>query len=83
MIKAGAVAKDGIAKKIGEKNSATRNKSATITPGKPERPPSEIPMELSTKVVTVDVPKQAPIVVPIASARSAPLMRGNLPSLSM
>ena len=48
----------------------------------PVRPPSDTPEALSTKVVTVEVPNMAPAVVPMASAMSAPLIRGSFPSLS-
>ena len=49
---------------------------------RPVLPPSDTPEALSTKVVVVEVPRRAPTVVPTASAISAPLMFGSLPSLS-
>ena len=49
---------------------------------RPVLPPSDTPEALSTKVVVVDVPKIAPVVVARASAIRAPLILGSLPSLS-
>ena len=49
----------------------------------PVRPPSAIPAELSTKVVTVDVPSAAPTLVATASAIIAPLMFFTLPASSI
>ena len=43
----------------------------TTTEVRPVRPPSEMPVEDSTKVVTVEVPRQAPTQVAHASAISA------------
>ena len=82
MIKAGAVAKAGIVRNNGVRNKATKNKMPVTTLVKPVRPPSVIPAEDSTKVVIVEVPKTAPIVVPTASANRTPLMPGSFPSLS-
>lgn len=82
MISAGAVAKDGIAKKIGDKNRDTANKIAATIDVRPVRPPSATPEALSTNVVTVDVPQIAPTDVPTESARSAPLILGSFPFLS-
>ena len=82
IISAGAVAKEGIARKIGEKKRLSRKRKPTTIEVSPVRPPSAMPEEDSTKVVMVEVPSTAPTVVPIASASSAPLIRGNLPSLS-
>ena len=80
MMRAGAVAKDGIARKIGEKKRERAKRAPATTAVSPVRPPSAIPEEDSTKVVMVEVPRQAPAVVPIASAKSAPLMPGSFPS---
>ena len=82
MIKAGAVAKDGIARKIGDNSSDNPKRIAATREVSPVRPPSATPEALSTKVVTVEVPHTAPTVVPTASERRAPLIRGSLPSLS-
>ena len=79
---AGAVAKLGMARKIGEKNSASRKKRPDTTAVRPVRPPSAIPELDSTKVVMVEVPRQAPTMVPMESASSAPLISGSLPSSS-
>ena len=77
MIRAGAVAKDGIARKIGDNNNESPNKTAVVTEVRPVLPPSDTPEALSTNVVVVEVPKAAPAVVATASARSAPLIRGS------
>ena len=82
MIRAGAVAKLGIARNSGEKKSDRMKSSPAKIAVRPVRPPSAIPEADSTKVVMVDVPKQAPVTVPTASERRAPLMPGSLPSLS-
>ena len=66
--KAGAVAKDGIARKIGDKNRDNPKRIAVVLH------PSDTPEALSTKVVVVEVPRIAPTVVATASARSAPLI---------
>ena len=79
---AGAVAKDGIAKKIGESNSDRAKSTAVVNAVRPVRPPSVTPEALSTKVVVVDVPRTAPKVVPTASAINAPLILGSFPSSS-
>ena len=81
-ISAGAVAKEGIARNTGEKNSARMNSNPETIEVRPVLPPSAIPEEDSTKVVMVEVPRHAPTVVPTASAIRAPLMPGSLPSLS-
>ena len=54
----------------------------TTTLVRPVRPPSEIPVEDSTKVVTVEVPRHAPTTVAQASATRALSPCGRLPSLS-
>ena len=79
---AGAVAKEGIVKNRGEKNRASRKSAPDAIAVRPVRPPSAIPDADSTKVVMVEVPRQAPHIVPTASERSAPLMPGSLPSSS-
>ena len=81
MIRAGAVPKDGIARKIGDNSSDNPKRMAAIREVSPVRPPSATPEALSTKVVTVEVPHIAPTVVPTVRRR-APLMFGSLPSLS-
>ena len=71
------VAADGIIMKRGEKKRATRKNRATVNEVSPVRPPSRMPVVLSTKVVTVFVPQMAPTVVPMASdirARFSPWM---------
>ena len=76
------MAKEGIARKIGESRRESPNSTAATREVRPVRPPSATPEALSTKVVTVEVPQTAPTVVPTASERSAPLIFGSLPSLS-
>ena len=61
--KAGAVAKDGIARKIGDKNRDNPKRIAVVTAVRPVLPPSDTPEALSTKVVVVEVPRIAPKVV--------------------
>ena len=82
MIRAGAVAKDGIARKIEDNSSDNPKRMAATREVSPVRPPSATPEALSTKVVTVEEQHLAPTVVPTASERRAPLMFGSLPSLS-
>ena len=81
MINAGAVAKDGIARKIGDRNRESANRMAATIAVRPVRPPSATPEALSTNVVTVEVPHNAPTDVPTESASNAPLIFGRLPSL--
>ena len=64
-IRAGAVAKDGIARKIGDRNRDSPNSMAATMAVRPVRPPSATPEALSTKVVTVEVPQTAPTEVPL------------------
>lgn len=45
---AGVVANEGIAKKIGESTSATRNSTAVVSAVKPVLPPAETPALDST-----------------------------------
>ena len=79
-ISAGAVANPGIEINRGERISDTRNSNPVTTDESPVRPPADIPEELSTKVVVVDVPRTAPVLVAIASARRAGRMRGSFPT---
>ena len=79
MISAGDVAKDGIARKIGDRNRERPNKRAAVRLVSPVRPPSATPEALSTKVVVVEVPRTAPAAVPTASAMRAPLIFGSFP----
>lgn len=72
MTRAGAVAKAGMAMKIGDRNRDRKKRTATVTLVRPVRPPSLTPEALSTKVVTVLVPMREPSTVPQASAMRAP-----------
>ena len=47
------MAKDGIARKIGDRNRDRPNKMAVVTAVSPVLPPSDTPEALSTKVVVV------------------------------
>ena len=58
MTSAGAVAKDGMARKIGDRNSDSPKRIAVVTDVSPVLPPSDTPDALSTNVVVVDVPVQ-------------------------
>ena len=82
MTSAGAVAKDGMARKIGDRNSDSPKRIAVVTAVSPVLPPSVTPDALSTKVVVVEVPRTAPAVVATASAINAPLICGSFPSSS-
>ena len=82
MISAGAVAKDGMAVKIGANSVDTRNRMPVTRAVRPVRPPTATPDADSTKVVVVEVPIIAPAEVAIESAIRAGLMPGSLPSLS-
>jgi len=68
---AAAVAWAGMIENSGKKNAAIAKQNAVESAVKPVLPPSATPAEDSTKVVIVDVPNNAPNVVPIASAKSA------------
>lgn len=70
MMRAGAVAKDGIARKIGDNSSDNPKRMAATREVSPVRPPSATPEALSTKVVTVEVPHIAPTVVPTVRKKS-------------
>ena len=63
----------------GEKNKDIPKQQAITKAVSPERPPMATPEALSTYVVVVHVPKQAPAVVATASAIKASLMRLMLP----
>ena len=78
-INAGAVAKDGIAVKIGAKIMASRNRNPVTTEDKPVRPPAATPAEDSTQAVVVEVPNMAPAEVAMASVSRTGRMRGSLP----
>ena len=79
---AGPVAAAGIARNSGPKNSDSRKQIAITTAVNPVLPPTAIPAILSTYVVVVDVPRQAPAVVATASAISMFPIPSTLPSLS-
>ena len=70
-INAGAVANPGIVVNNGAKMIANKNNNPVTTEESPVLAPSDTPEELSTNVVVVDVPRIAPALVAIASAKSA------------
>ena len=57
MMSAGAVAKEGIAVKIGAKNMEIRKRIAVTSAVRPVLPPAATPEADSTKVVVVEVPR--------------------------
>lgn len=75
----GAVAAAGINPNSGAINNERKNRIAVVSDVRPVLPPSATPAELSTNVVTVEVPMHAPKIVPIASVVKACDTRGNLP----
>ena len=82
MIRAGAVAKEGMAVKMGANRVETRNSTPVTMAVRPVRPPTATPEADSTKVVVVEVPSTAPAEVAMASLSRAGLMPGSLPSSS-
>lgn len=82
MIRAGAVADEGTNRNSGLKNRDIRKKHPVMTDVSPVRPPAATPAEDSTNVVTVDVPSNAPKVVPMASDKRALPALGKFPFLS-
>ena len=79
---AGVVANEGIAVNTGANTSDIKNKTAVTTDARPVLAPAATPALDSTKLVTVEVPRQEPTIVPTASAVRAPPALGSLPSLS-
>ena len=67
---------------MGAMNMQARKSTAVVRAVRPVRPPASTPEPDSIKVVTVEVPVQAPATVPIASASRASFICGILPSLS-
>ena len=68
MMRAGAVAAEGTIPVTGARRQDTRNSTPTTIELSPVRAPSAMPVEDSTKVVTVEVPRHAPQQVATASA---------------
>ena len=67
---------------MGEMNMHSRNRIPVTSEVRPVRPPASTPAADSMKVVTVEVPVQAPTMVPMESESIACFMLGMLPSLS-
>ena len=81
IIRAGAVAAGGISKNTGENKRAIKKNTPVVRAVRPVFPPAATPEELSTKLVTVEVPNMAPKIVPTASANKACFTRGMVPFL--
>ena len=79
IIRAGAVAKPGIARKTGAQISYIRNSIAAVYPASPVLAPALIPTADSAKVVVVLVPRMAPKKVAAESASRILLRRGISP----
>ena len=79
IINTAEVACVGIAANNGAKNKDIKNKNPVVIAVNPVLPPSPTPDALSTKAVTVEVPSNAPTVVPIASDNIASLALGIFP----
>lgn len=77
------VAMAGMIRNTGERKSAKINRIPVTSEVIPLLPPSAIPVALSTQVVTVEVPHNAPNEVAIASAYIACLMFFTLPFSSI
>ena len=60
MIRAGAVAKEGIAIKIDARNDEARKSTAVVRAVSPVLPPAPTPAADSTYVVVVEVPRTSP-----------------------
>ena len=73
MIRAGAVAKEGMAVKRGEKRQDRRKSVPVVIAVSPVRPPDATPADDSTNVDVVDVPRMAPQVVAILLAETLPV----------
>jgi hypothetical protein len=71
MTSAPPVAQDGMEAKIGAKNTETKNATPVNIAVRPVLPPSEIPVALSMKAVTGDVPMRAPMLILNASTQYA------------
>lgn len=69
--RAGAVAAKGTALTNVARKADIAKQIATTTEVSPVRPPAPIPEALSTKVVVLEVPNNAPMEVAVASANSA------------
>ena len=80
---AGAVAKPGIARKIGAASSDSKKQNAQHTADKPVLAPALMPTADSANVVVVLVPRTAPAKVAIESASRILFNRGIVPSLSI
>ena len=63
----------------GARTMASRNRMPVVMEVRPVRPPSSMPVEDSTKVVTVEVPISAPVQVAMASAMRARSPPGKFP----
>lgn len=73
-----AVAQLGMSAAMGARNIAMKNIAAVKTEERPVLPPSAMPAEDSTKVVTVEVPQTAPKHVAAASGQHGFVHVGNI-----
>ena len=80
MTSTGVVAAAGIERNTGAKNNAITKHIAVAKAVRPVRPPCATPDALSTYVVVVLAPRQAPVIVAMASAMKALFSPGMRPS---
>ena len=73
------MANPGIARKIGLRNIETRKSTPVVKAVNPVFPPTPTPALDSTKLDMVDVPRQAPAVVPRASDKRTLPALGSSP----
>ena len=69
MMRAPPVAQGGIEAKMGAKKTETKKARPVVIAVIPVLPPSEIPVALSTKAVTGEVPMRAPMEIEKASTQ--------------
>ena len=69
----------GMTATMGAMNMHSRKATPQVNAVRPVRPPASTPDADSTKVVTVDVPVQAPTMVPMESESRASFIWGILP----
>ena len=78
-MRAAEVAGAGMMAAMGAMNMQARNRMPQVSEVRPVRPPASTPEADSTKVVTVEVPVQAPTMVPTESESMASFIWGILP----
>ncbi len=80
MMRVQPVAQGGMEAKMGAKKMDIRKQNPATIAVNPVRPPSAMPAPLSTKAVTGEHPKSAPIEMQSASVQYATVDRGKSPS---